>query len=248
MSTFLIADACKPSLVMTSEIFKDKNPGSVILVAKSGAQTLEVLEKNKPDICVIDFDLPDVDGASLITAIRKTFDGPILLTAYKDAVVSKAISDLLFTYNDVSSVVEKPINKDEIHQKIQMFLKENHRIDKRFRSTMDTLLVGKASGRGKRAPKVEGKMINLSLGGACIKVDSIGSIDQNDEYTMTLCLPNSKSKKETTESKEVCETKVKGTIAWKNSSGHIGLKFAKLTELQKKDLIYLFRNEQSEAS
>lgn len=241
LNTYLIADSCKPSLVMTSEIFKDRNPGSVILIAKSGSETLEILENNQPDLCVIDFDLPDVDGASLITAIRKSYSGPIFLTAYKDMVVDKAIEDLLFTYNDASVVIKKPIAKEVINEKLTKFLTEHHRIDKRFNSEMDTLLVGKASGRGKRAPKVEGMMVNISLGGACIKVDSLKSLSKEDEFTLTLSIPQIKGRKNPVEDVLLTETKVKGTIAWQNKSGHIGVKFAKLTEIQKKGLISLFR-------
>ena len=62
MTTVLIVDACKPSLVMTSEIFKDKMSGTIVDVAQSGKETIEYLADKTPDLCVIDFDLPDVDG------------------------------------------------------------------------------------------------------------------------------------------------------------------------------------------
>ena len=43
MPSILIADASKPSVVMTSEIFKDKFPGITIHVADSGRAALEML-------------------------------------------------------------------------------------------------------------------------------------------------------------------------------------------------------------
>lgn len=246
MAIFLIADSSKPSLVMTSEIFKDKNPGAIILVAKTGADVLAHLEEATPDLCVIDFDLPDVDGATLIAAIRKTFKGPILLTAYKDKIVDKAIKDLLFTYNDVSQVIAKPVKKESILAAFTKFTAEKHRIDKRFDTEIGTILVGKAAGRGKRAPKVEGKMINLSLGGACIAAEPGKEVPQCEEYTLTLTLPQPPKKSTPDVPVDSIETKVKAQIAWSSEkSGMIGLKFSKLTEAQKKGLIHLFRGQET---
>ena len=90
MTTILIVDACKPSLVMTSEVFKDKIPGTVVHVSSSGKEAVEFLKENEPNLCVVDFDLPDVDGPSLVEAMRKLYSGPILMTAYPDAMVKEA--------------------------------------------------------------------------------------------------------------------------------------------------------------
>lgn len=234
---------------MTSEIFKDKSPGAIILVAKTGADVLAHLEEATPDLCVIDFDLPDVDGATLIAAIRKTYKGPILLTAYPDKVVDKAVSDLLFTYNDASQVIKKPVKKEAILAAFVKFTAENHRIDKRFDTEIGTILIGKAAGRGKRAPKVEGKMINLSLGGACISMAEPGKeVPQCEEYTLTLTLPQPPKKSAPDVPVDSIETKVKAQIAWSSEkSGLIGIKFSKLTEAQKKGLIHLFRGQEQSA-
>ena len=109
MPVILIADACKPSLVMSSEVFKDKIAGATILVASTGKQCLELLLVNKPDMCVVDFDLPDADGVTLITAMRKSYRGPILLTAYPDKIVEQAVHSDLFAFNDAGGWVPKPV-------------------------------------------------------------------------------------------------------------------------------------------
>ncbi|MDQ3233432.1 MAG: response regulator, partial [Pseudobdellovibrionaceae bacterium] len=74
MTTVLIADSCKPSLVMTSEVFKDKIMGTVVDVAATGKEALDYLTARRPDLCVVDFDLPDVDGPALVEAMRKVYD------------------------------------------------------------------------------------------------------------------------------------------------------------------------------
>src|SRR5689334_16721400 len=109
MAKILIADAIKPSLVMSSEIFKDKIPGSTIFVAATGQDAIRIAEIEKPDLCLVDFDLPDVDGPSLVIALRKVYQGPILMTAYPDKNVTASVEEELFAYNDAGGWVSKPI-------------------------------------------------------------------------------------------------------------------------------------------
>jgi CheY-like chemotaxis protein len=243
MTTVLIADACKPSLVMTSEVFKDKIAGTVVDVATTGKDALEYIGARQPDLCVVDFDLPDVDGATLIEAIRKIYTGPILLTAYPDKLVEEAVSDHLFIFNDASDWIRKPINFDELGEKIDRFLLDGFRIGRRFESSIATQLVAKAAGRGKRAPKVQGKVVNLSLGGACIRLEGQMKMKKAQELTMTLALPMVEGKAPTLqESRPIMgETKIKARVAWINSKGEVGLQFARLTDVQKKGLENYFR-------
>ena len=84
MKKVLIADTSKASIVMSSEIFKDTINGCSVDLASCGAQVIEKVKQNKYDMCLIDFDLPDVDGPFLILEIRKYYHGPVLLTAYPD--------------------------------------------------------------------------------------------------------------------------------------------------------------------
>ena len=244
MTTVLIVDACKPSLVMTSEIFKDKMSGTIVDVAGTGRETLDYLNEKKPDLCVIDFDLPDVDGPALIEAMRKVFEGPILMTAYPESIVDDAVSDHLFACNDASAWVRKPIKSEELEKKIDKFLLDGYRLGKRFQSDMETQLVGKAAGRGKRAPKASGRIINLSLGGAKVKIEGAMKIKKAQELTLTLALPVADPRKGGSRIASG-ETKIKATIAWTNSNiGEIGLKFIRLTDVQKRGLENFFRDKQ----
>ena len=258
MPAVLIIDACKPSLVMSSEIFKDKITGCEIIIAGSGREALEALEARKPNMCVVDFDLPDVDGVTLIQAMRRTFSGPILLTAYPDAVVEQAVLDDLFAFNDAGGWIAKPVKFDDLSIKIDRFLVDKYRLGKRFDFDLSTQLIGKGAGRGKRAPKASGKIINLSLGGACVAIDGPMAVTGGDEITVTLTLPSAagtkavrtKQAKSTTSpanggsSKLGSEAKIKCSVAWfdkKNSQA--GIAFSRLSEVQKRGLEQLLRNQ-----
>lgn len=267
MPIVLIADASKPSLVMSSEVFKDKIAGAQILVATTGKQCLEILATAKPDMCVVDFDLPDVDGVTLIHAARKAYQGPILLTAYPDKIVEDAVREGLFAFNDAGAWLAKPVKFDTLSAKIDQFLLDKYRLGRRFHCDMETLIVGKGAGRGKRAPKAGGRFINISLGGACIELDEPIKLKLGEEMTVSLSLPtespSSKPAKvsitnklfalrgSTTKSKssaakqKAAEARVKCTVAWMDRRcTKAGIVFARLTDVQRKALETLLRHSE----
>lgn len=258
MPMILIADSSKPSVVMTSEVFKDRIPGITIHVADSGKHALELLSDISPDLCVIDFDLPDADGPALIDSIRKQFDGPVLMTAFPDNFVEEAVKDNLFTWLDASNWLAKPINVTQLCQVIDKFLVERHRIGKRFTTEVEAQLVGKAAGRGKRAPKISGVVTNIGLGGVCVELDGSLKFKKNQEVMLSLALlemeqdkPKAgrgakKAGRRKTVARESSkgqgsETKLKAKIAW-IAGGKVGLEFARLTDLQKKELLEFLRD------
>ena len=270
MAKVLIADASKPSLVMSSEVFKDKIPGSVIFVASSGREMLEALGRERPDICLVDFDLPDVDGATLIVALRKIYDGPILMTAFPTEVVDTAVSDLLFHYNDASAWIRKPVRFEALAERIDAYLIFKRRLAKRFDVDMDSRLVAKATGRGKRAPKVSGRIVNISLGGALLLMDHSDRLPKMKNVILSImvpsdgktvfvprpllqAVPNAPLKGKTkakTKAKakpvklpkiKVEEYKIKAEVAWIDAEGQMGLRFGKLTAAQTKSLEVILR-------
>ncbi len=269
MPVILIADAIKPSLVMSSEVFKDKIAGATILVASSGKQCLETLAQSKPDMCVVDFDLPDVDGVTLIHAMRKTYKGPILLTAYPDKIVEEAVKSDLFAYNDSGAWIPKPIKFDVLSEKIDQFLLDKHRLGRRFDVLFDTMIIGKGAGRGKRAPKVTGRITNMSLGGCMIELDEPMKVKNGEEMMIALDLPEDgkplkakvvkapapkptigrDAKGRLTAApkkpapKHIPDARVKCTVAWVDKKfTKAGIQFAKLTDSQRKGLEELLRN------
>lgn len=203
MTTILIADTTKASLVMTSEVFKDKIQGSIVIVAKTGHEAIELARQHRPDMCVVDFDLPDTDGVTLVTALRESFEGPILMTAFPDDVVREAASTNLFGFSDASGWLSKPIKVEELNKKIEQFLLEKQRTGRRFASgvSLAAQLIGKGAGRGKRAPKVNGRIVNLSFGGACIEFDKPIAIKNIEELTIAVSLPETEAELEKAKAK-----------------------------------------------
>lgn len=189
-----IIDASKASLVMSSEVFKDKIPGSVVsysLTAKDGLAHLQSKrDKDAPDAVVVDFNLPDADGVTLTKELRKFYDGPIFLTAHPDKIVDLAVSEELFYYHDACCWIPKPVRFEVLEKRIEQFVLNRHRILKRFDVAFPTLLVGKGEGRGKRAPKHEGHLINISIGGICMAVNNPAKMRRDEEFVVTLGVPS----------------------------------------------------------
>lgn len=240
----LIADAGKASLVMTSEVVKTKLPGAVVHVAATGKECLAILEGGlKADMVICDFDLPDTDGVTLINLLRKIYSGPILLTAYPDKVVEGAVLNDLFAYRDAGAWVKKPVEFEELGNKVENFLINKERLEKRFSVEVQSTIVGKGAGRGKRAPKSEGQVKNLSVSGMCVEVASPIKLSKGDELSLSLLLPimpTTKKQKEETNEKVEAIQKVKVKVAWVSSS-EVGLEFGKLTEVQKRGVERLMR-------
>lgn len=189
-----IIDPSKPSLVMTSEVFKDKIPGAIVSYSSSAKDAMAYLaekgDKSAPDLVVVDFDLPDADGVSLVRELRKTFKGPIFLTAFANDVVKRAVAEELFHYNDSCQWISKPIRHDNLDKKIEQFLFNRYRLGRRFEVDFTTLAVGKGAGRGKRAPKFDGKTTNLSLGGAGLELLAPAKLKIGEELIVAMAVPS----------------------------------------------------------
>jgi CheY-like chemotaxis protein len=250
MTKILIADHYKPSLVMTSEIFKDKMPGVIVDVASTGQACLDLLETSSYDMVVVDFDLPDADGISLVHHIRRSYHGPVLLTAYPDKIVYEAVSNELFAYNDVSGWLKKPVKFDDLVEKIERFLVKRYRTTKRFETDLETMLIGKGEGRGKRSPKAAGSITTLSVVGARIELNSSLKMKIGDEITIAFDLPEevepSKVAGKHLQSEQLSKSrptlkskpsKIKAKIAWTNKGKtEAGVQFDKLSDIQRKTL------------
>lgn len=252
MSVILIIDASKSSVVMTSEIFKDKVLNAVIHVAGSGKEAFTLLEKQQFDMIVVDFDLPDADGVTLVKLLRKDYRGPILMTAFPDAVVAEAVRKELFAYHDASQWLPKPVQSAALASRIDDFLRAKKRLTKRFLTPLDALLVTKGEGRGKPSPKVKGNVINLGIGGALVSWTGACKLQVGDEVSLTLSTPALKNKAAgiknagAAKSKTVTETaaaqdlekgvaKIRAKIAWAEKK-QAGLQFEDLSELHRKTL------------
>lgn len=272
MVKVLVADTCKSSLVMTSEIFKDKIPGCTVVIALTGAECVELSQTQKFDMIIADFDLPDADGVNLTHVLRQTYDGPIVLTAYPEKIVNEAIKSELFAYVDSMGWVPKPVKFDVLEGKIEEFILKKRRVTKRFHTDFSAIIIGKGEGRGKRSPKITGNMNTLSVKGASMILDGeMKSIKVGDEIIINVDVPEdmltgkviakqievkieksvtkkSKStavakKSKNTPTIKIKTTKFKATVAWTNKNKtEAGFEFKKLTSGESRQIENVLRS------
>ncbi len=133
MKKILIADSSKASLVMTSEVFKDHYPGIQVLVARSAAEAMEMAKNHSGvDAFVIDFDLPDANGAHTAFRLKKLYNTPILITAFDHPEVTHSIEQALKQYPDCQSWLKKPVNPELVIAVAQRFCDGKIRAQKRI--------------------------------------------------------------------------------------------------------------------
>jgi len=120
--------AAKKVLVVDDEIhivhvvaIKLRNNGYEVIAAANGAEALDLLCSEKPDIVVTDLQMPIMTGLELVEKIRRnqqTKDMPvILLTARNFAIEDKQKKDL-----QISDCLSKPFSPKELLRSIQDIL------------------------------------------------------------------------------------------------------------------------------
>lgn len=191
--TVHIIDSSKPSLVMSSEVFKDKMPGATVSFSMTGKDGLTFvsskLGKEAPDALVVDFNLPDADGVTLIKELRKFYKGPIFMTACPDKIVDHAVQEELFHYHDACCWIPKPVRYEVLEKRIEQFLINRHRLGKRFEVELPMMMIGKGEGRGKRSPKFDGRLVNISMGGLGLVLNESAKLKRDEEFVVSIGVP-----------------------------------------------------------
>ena len=87
--------------------------------AKDGLQALELIEKNRPDLIVLDINMPEMDGLEVCRELRKTSDIPILFLSSRDDEIDRIIG-LEIGGDDY---VTKPFSPRELVARVNVILK-----------------------------------------------------------------------------------------------------------------------------
>jgi two-component system cell cycle response regulator DivK len=116
MKTILIVEDIDLNIDLLTQILEEEYN---ILVAKDGAQAVELAERHKPDLVLMDISLPVMDGYEATRTIRRTFSSlPIIgLSAHAmqgDDQKAKAAG--------CTDYLTKPVDEDLLLQKIKEYL------------------------------------------------------------------------------------------------------------------------------
>ncbi|MCC6287550.1 MAG: response regulator [Chitinophagaceae bacterium] len=90
-----------------------------VIEAENGARAVELFYQNKPDILLVDLEMPEMDGAQTVSAIRKTHP-QIPIIAFTAATYENIREDLLSKgFNDY---MPKPFKPEELYKKLLQYM------------------------------------------------------------------------------------------------------------------------------
>ncbi len=96
-----------------------KNEGYEIMLAYTGREALAQIEKEQPDLALLDVMLPDVDGFRVLRKIRETYRFPVIMLTAKHEDTDK-INGLTLGADDY---IAKPFNPLELVARVKAQLR-----------------------------------------------------------------------------------------------------------------------------
>jgi two-component system, chemotaxis family, chemotaxis protein CheY len=112
MTTILIIDDSQLARHMVSNMVRDARPDWFIVAAKNADDALEKVEEVVPDVAIVDYNMPGMDGLTLSCELHARF--PLLdisiLTANVQDSTRRKVTEKGFRF------VEKPITPDKMRE------------------------------------------------------------------------------------------------------------------------------------
>lgn len=114
---------------LISYIFKNEENVRLLDIASNGIEALEILDKNKADIILLDLKMSKMNGINLIEKLErqklKIYEKSIIVITAEDVMLQKIIkSPLIYSYQ------LKPIEQDNLLKDINDIVREKSLIEK----------------------------------------------------------------------------------------------------------------------
>lgn len=116
MKTILYVEDHPPSQMLMEAIIDEFTPHQLIL-ADDGEQAQQIIQDAKPDLYIVDMDLPDTDGLTLAKTLYALHPAPIVLvSAYAEAIDEKILDHVVNFY------LAKPMDPENVAEIIRRAL------------------------------------------------------------------------------------------------------------------------------
>ncbi|MDN6853480.1 MAG: response regulator transcription factor [Bifidobacterium crudilactis] len=94
--------------------------GYEVAVASAGSGCLAAVPQEKPDLILLDMELPDTDGLSVIRSVRRWSDVPILVVSGQGATAEQDVPEVIEAWDaGADEYVPKPVALDEILARVR---------------------------------------------------------------------------------------------------------------------------------
>ena len=95
--------------------------GYVILEAATGEEALDLVRKQKPDLVLLDVNLPGISGIETCREIRRTTDAPIIMLTVRSAERDKVVA----LDAGADDYVTKPFSIEELLARVRASLRRH---------------------------------------------------------------------------------------------------------------------------
>lgn len=128
--------------------------GYEVLYAFDGRSGLDMAKKYRPDLIVLDLNLPDIDGIKACQVLRREFDFPIIMLTARDGISDRVLG----LESGADDYMVKPFNFLELSARIKAILKRVERsVVKNLYETKDFTIDFKS-----RVVSVRGEEVKLT--------------------------------------------------------------------------------------
>jgi two-component system response regulator VicR len=126
MTRIMVVDD-EPDLLEVVRLILESD-GYQVVTAGSGQEALDRMEKEKPDLVLLDIIMPKMDGWEVFSRIKadpKTTDIPVIMLTAKDQRIDKLIGLHVVRVDDY---ITKPFGRAELLERIKRVLQEKHKV------------------------------------------------------------------------------------------------------------------------
>jgi len=105
-----------------------ESDGYQVVTASSGQEALNIIEKEKPDLVLLDIIMPRMDGWEVFSRIKsnpRTHSIPVIMLTAKDQRIDKLIGLHVVRVDDY---ITKPFGRAELLERIKRVLQEKRKV------------------------------------------------------------------------------------------------------------------------
>ena len=98
-----------------------RSRGFAVIVAGSGGEALDLFERERPDLVILDLGLPDMDGSQVCRKVRDRADTPILILSARGEEKDKVAA----LDQGADDYVTKPFGPEELMARVRAALRRS---------------------------------------------------------------------------------------------------------------------------
>lgn len=126
MTKIMVVDD-EPDLLEVVKLILESD-GYQVVTAGSGQEALDKIEKEMPDLVLLDIIMPKMDGWEVFSRIKSnpnTHEIPVIMLTAKDQRIDKLIGLHVVRVDDY---ITKPFGRSELLERIKRVLQEKHKV------------------------------------------------------------------------------------------------------------------------